>query len=78
MKPLKTFNSGHLSYQPSPMNTMNNNMPLNTSTTVSPTGFHVRPSNDSMGLPKADSRDPKKSGKNTINDAEADEIMKHY
>ena len=80
MQPLKTSNSGPLSYQPSPMNTMNNNnMPLNTSASVSATGFHSAPSNDSMGLPQAGSGDPKKSGKNAINDAEAarlNEIMK--
>ena len=77
--PMKNSNSGPVSYQPSPMNTTNNNMPLNTNASVSTAGYYSSPSNDSMGLPQAGSGDAKKSGKNSANDAEAarlNEIMK--
>ena len=78
--PIKTSNSGPMSYQPSPMNTINNNnMPQNTSASVSTTGYYKSPSNDSMGLPEAGSGDGKKNSKNPANDAEAarlNEIMK--
>ena len=78
--PIKTSNSGPMSYQQSPMNTINNNtMPQNTSASVSTTGYYKSPSNDSMGLPEAGSGDGKKNSKNPSNDAEAarlNEIMK--
>ena len=78
--PIKTSNSGPMSYQQSPMNTINNNtMPQNTSASVSTTGYYKSPSNDSMGLPEAGSGDGKKNSKNPANDAEAarlNEIMK--
>ena len=79
LMPMKNSNSGPLSYQPSPMNTTNNNMPQNTSASVSTTGYYSSPSNDSMGLPQAGSGDSKKNSKNSANDAEAarlNEIMK--
>ena len=65
--PIKTSNSGPMSYQQSPMNTINNNtMPQNTSASVSTTGYYKSPSNDSMGLPEAGSGDGKKNSKNPV------------